>query len=38
MHTKISVLTTVATFLRDVVHWGWDDVPAHPQLFNVTFP
>jgi len=37
-HTKISILTGVATFFRDVAYWGWDGVPTHPLLVNGDLP
>jgi integrase len=37
-HTKISILSGVATFFRDVAYWGWDGVPAHPLLVNGDLP
>jgi integrase len=37
-HTKIRILSGVATFFRDVAYWGWDEVPAHPLLVNGDLP
>jgi integrase len=37
-HTKIGILSGVATFFRDVAYWGWDHVRAHPLLVNGDLP
>src|SRR5438477_259349 len=37
-HTKIRILSGVATFFRDVAFWGWDDVPPRPLLANGDLP